>query len=685
MLEALKRPPEPAGAAEGKRPHLDLKSGTTISAHSIALAAAKAAAADAAAMPPPNVLPTGASVLRADELTASMVGALPPDLALHDASSSGSLSTSSAPDELPSPWLTASGSSMSVFPSPALLPSGATATLVVGMSPALLPSTAGSIELAELPEAARSAEQHFFPLDSAARKPFGSPAGAPSSPAEGGIMMLSDLQEYQASRKTLDSALRDYGVSLVGGCSSAHRLGRSPLGQSHQSSLLACSQSSILSQLGLEGASAPGPSAASLVPVPAPDGSLLLDIDGIVESAPHWLCTSLGEDSDDADGVFSLSNGLRAPATSAHVFDESLTGSIQPSETAPTEGMVRLAVVTEMASAGLTQYSVAQQAGLSQPALCEWLSGKTCNSPGKEPGELVTKLAVWLHSRGKSGLHRRPLDPPLASLKGRTTPLLFQTPAASTAFSTAPPTLVPAPSAVRRGKRKEAPDDVLVDPTVPRAGCSPCEDVVPAHMSSAGAEGRSRGGGRMRLTEQHLYVAYVWYLNEREHQGRGGAGEEEHFCFKCKDGGDVMLCDFNDGGCSKSYHVRCCNLKAVPEGHWECPRHKCGKCGASPPRGAPKLDETSKSEVAPHVADATQGRAKRVPGRGQYEGTIHLWPCRTCPETFCGRCVPEGVLHAGAEIICLACQELLRSDLSHLQRDLLICDPDQFAQRAGRH
>ena len=41
------------------------------------------------------------------------------------------------------------------------------------------------------------------------------------------------------------------------------------------------------------------------------------------------------------------------------------------------------------------------------------------------------------------------------------------------------------------------------------------------------------------LTPQHLYLAYVWYLNEREEAGGGGEGDEESFCFKCKAGGGV--------------------------------------------------------------------------------------------------------------------------------------------------
>ena len=120
-------------------------------------------------------------------------------------------------------------------------------------------------------------------------------------------------------------------------------------------------------------------------------------------------------------------------------------------------------------------------------------------------------------------------------------------------------------------------------------------------------------------------MAYVWYLNQREHDeaDRGytrGAGEEEPFCLKCKDGGDMMLCDFDNGACSKSYHISCCNLKAVPEGVWECPRHRCAQCGVGPAR-----------------TDA-QGNARSPDAE-------RMFPCRTCPITYCGRCLPPSSRH----------------------------------------
>ena len=118
-------------------------------------------------------------------------------------------------------------------------------------------------------------------------------------------------------------------------------------------------------------------------------------------------------------------------------------------------------------------------------------------------------------------------------------------------------------------------------------GCPPCEGIDGEEVARLLAARKDSSGRKLKLTPQHLYVAYVWYLNQREWKQREGgrefgAGEEEHFCFKCKDGGEMLLCDFDSPQCCKSYHTRCCNLKKAPEGVWECPRHRCVQCGVGP-------------------------------------------------------------------------------------------------------
>ena len=132
--------------------------------------------------------------------------------------------------------------------SPALLPTGVPVYPFVSMSPALVPASQMSIAVEHLPMLDRSAEPDFFPLappcseplaslfgaadkplsDAAAANPAASllHGGAPSAArdhrldsgglglAEGGIMMLSDLQEAKASRATL-TAWRDHGARLL--------------------------------------------------------------------------------------------------------------------------------------------------------------------------------------------------------------------------------------------------------------------------------------------------------------------------------------------------------------------------------------------------------------------------------------------------------------------------------------
>ncbi|GMI88752.1 hypothetical protein HRI_002544500 [Hibiscus trionum] len=59
--------------------------------------------------------------------------------------------------------------------------------------------------------------------------------------------------------------------------------------------------------------------------------------------------------------------------------------------------------------------------------------------------------------------------------------------------------------------------------------------------------------------------------------------EAEDWCFVCKDGGKLLLCDHK--GCGKVYHPTCVgkrNSVLKSEGHWTCPRHSCAECGGPP-------------------------------------------------------------------------------------------------------
>ncbi|KAG5451937.1 Histone-lysine N-methyltransferase nsd3 [Clonorchis sinensis] len=51
----------------------------------------------------------------------------------------------------------------------------------------------------------------------------------------------------------------------------------------------------------------------------------------------------------------------------------------------------------------------------------------------------------------------------------------------------------------------------------------------------------------------------------------------EDFCYRCGDGGELLLCD--KSSCPKSFHLNCLGLSSPPSGIWYCPWHYCDQCG----------------------------------------------------------------------------------------------------------
>ncbi|KAM9330334.1 histone-lysine N-methyltransferase NSD2 [Gastrophryne carolinensis] len=56
-----------------------------------------------------------------------------------------------------------------------------------------------------------------------------------------------------------------------------------------------------------------------------------------------------------------------------------------------------------------------------------------------------------------------------------------------------------------------------------------------------------------------------------------GKKDSEDYCFRCNDGGELILCDRKI--CTKTYHLSCLDLDKRPFGKWECPWHHCDVCG----------------------------------------------------------------------------------------------------------
>ncbi|XP_027006139.2 histone-lysine N-methyltransferase NSD2 [Tachysurus fulvidraco] len=127
-------------------------------------------------------------------------------------------------------------------------------------------------------------------------------------------------------------------------------------------------------------------------------------------------------------------------------------------------------------------------------------------------------------------------------------------------------------------------------------------------------------GDRPKITPTSEPKAKLQKKKPRRRRARSeGKKQSEDECFRCGDGGQLVLCDRK--GCTKAYHLSCLDRTKRPFGRWDCPWHHCDVCGKP-------------SEAF----------------------------CQRCPNSFC-KAHEEGMLRAQPTSNQLCCQEHDESDL----------------------
>ena len=82
--------------------------------------------------------------------------------------------------------------------------------------------------------------------------------------------------------------------------------------------------------------------------------------------------------------------------------------------------------------------------------------------------------------------------------------------------------------------------------------------------------------------------------------------ECDDFCYICKEGGNILICEYLDSKtCKQVFHPACLKLEKIPEGKFICPYHHCKICN---------------KDVGIDV---------------------NTYRCVTCPTTYCVECLPE--------------------------------------------
>jgi len=89
-------------------------------------------------------------------------------------------------------------------------------------------------------------------------------------------------------------------------------------------------------------------------------------------------------------------------------------------------------------------------------------------------------------------------------------------------------------------------------------------------------------------SETYFFSAYLQALEANAQVNRAGKGDTEDACFLCKDGGDLIECDWcprecgvskNAHPCKKVYHTYCLGYDIPDDVDYSCMRHLCDCCG----------------------------------------------------------------------------------------------------------
>ncbi|KAM9677584.1 histone-lysine N-methyltransferase NSD2 isoform 3-T5 [Trichechus inunguis] len=101
--------------------------------------------------------------------------------------------------------------------------------------------------------------------------------------------------------------------------------------------------------------------------------------------------------------------------------------------------------------------------------------------------------------------------------------------------------------------------------TVCRCGASNCSGFLGDRPKTSASLSSEEKGKKMKKKTRR-----------RRTRGEGKKASEDD-CFRCGDGGQLVLCDRKF--CTKAYHLSCLGLGKRPFGKWECPWHHCDVCG----------------------------------------------------------------------------------------------------------